>query len=94
MGSSRNEQLTIGHVKQFSACTSNLDPYLRKLIKQYRKEQGMAEDVEGGRDEFIIKSRCDPLTQKDPFYRYTSLVDITIASDAIMGGTIGKSPQA
>uniref|UniRef100_A0A914DMY8 KAP NTPase domain-containing protein n=1 Tax=Acrobeloides nanus TaxID=290746 RepID=A0A914DMY8_9BILA len=48
MGSSRNEQLTIGHVKQFSACTSNLDPYLRKLIKQYRKEQeGMGEDVEG-----------------------------------------------
>ena len=27
------ERLTVGHVKKFVPCTSNLDPYLRKLIR-------------------------------------------------------------
>uniref|UniRef100_A0A8R1XWH9 ANK_REP_REGION domain-containing protein n=1 Tax=Onchocerca volvulus TaxID=6282 RepID=A0A8R1XWH9_ONCVO len=27
------EQLTVGHVRRFVPCTSNLDPYLRKLIR-------------------------------------------------------------
>uniref|UniRef100_A0A1I8A8N2 ANK_REP_REGION domain-containing protein n=1 Tax=Steinernema glaseri TaxID=37863 RepID=A0A1I8A8N2_9BILA len=32
------EMLTIGHVKRFVPCTSNLDPYLRKLIRERRGE--------------------------------------------------------
>ena len=35
---SKTEQLTIGHMKQWVACTSNLDPYLRKLVQDQRKE--------------------------------------------------------
>lgn len=27
------DQLTVGHVRRFVPCTSNLDPYLRKLIR-------------------------------------------------------------
>ncbi|KAM3718098.1 Kinase D-interacting substrate of [Dirofilaria immitis] len=30
------EQLTVGHVRRFVPCTSNLDPYLRKLIRECR----------------------------------------------------------
>ncbi|KAK0398478.1 hypothetical protein QR680_002608 [Steinernema hermaphroditum] len=33
---SGSEMLTIGHVKRFVPCTSNLDPYLRKLIRERR----------------------------------------------------------
>ena len=32
--SSKNEQLTVGHIKAFHPCTSNLDPYLRKCIRE------------------------------------------------------------
>ncbi|KAK6061362.1 hypothetical protein COOONC_00972 [Cooperia oncophora] len=38
-----SEQLTVGHVKKFVPCTSNLDPYLRKLIRERR--QGMEDPV-------------------------------------------------
>ncbi|CAI2350100.1 unnamed protein product [Caenorhabditis sp. 36 PRJEB53466] len=31
------ERLTVGHVKKFVPCTSNLDPYLRKLIRERSK---------------------------------------------------------
>ncbi|MFH4979103.1 hypothetical protein AB6A40_005812 [Gnathostoma spinigerum] len=30
------DQLTVGHVRRFVPCTSNLDPYLRKLIRERR----------------------------------------------------------
>ncbi|KAK6747115.1 hypothetical protein RB195_000379 [Necator americanus] len=38
------EQLTVGHVKKFVPCTSNLDPYLRKLIRERR--QGLEDPVQ------------------------------------------------
>ncbi|KAK6024357.1 putative septum site-determining protein MinC [Ostertagia ostertagi] len=38
-----SEQLTVGHVKKFVPCTSNLDPYLRKLIRERR--QGLEDPV-------------------------------------------------
>ncbi|CAJ0956645.1 unnamed protein product, partial [Mesorhabditis belari] len=31
------EQLTVAHVRKFVPCTSNLDPYLRKLIREKRE---------------------------------------------------------
>ncbi|CAI4222074.1 unnamed protein product [Auanema sp. JU1783] len=34
-----SEQLTVGHIKKFVPCTSNLDPYLRKLIRDKRQGQ-------------------------------------------------------
>uniref|UniRef100_A0A183G6F0 ANK_REP_REGION domain-containing protein n=1 Tax=Heligmosomoides polygyrus TaxID=6339 RepID=A0A183G6F0_HELPZ len=39
-----SEQLTVGHVKKFVPCTSNLDPYLRKLIRERR--QGLEDPVQ------------------------------------------------
>ena len=39
-----SEQLTVGHVKKFLPCTSNLDPYLRKLIHEQR--MGLKDPVE------------------------------------------------
>ncbi|CAD5221823.1 unnamed protein product [Bursaphelenchus xylophilus] len=39
MGSSKTEQLTIAHVKAFFPCTSNLDPYLKKLIHEQSKDE-------------------------------------------------------
>ncbi|TMS38043.1 hypothetical protein L596_004856 [Steinernema carpocapsae] len=33
---SSTEMLTVGHIKRFVPCTSNLDPYLRKLIRERR----------------------------------------------------------
>ncbi|KAE9549096.1 hypothetical protein FO519_007696 [Halicephalobus sp. NKZ332] len=35
---SKSDQLTTGQMKQWVACTSNLDPYLRKLVQDQRKE--------------------------------------------------------
>jgi len=35
---SKTDQVTIGQMKQWVACTSNLDPYLRKLVQDQRKE--------------------------------------------------------
>uniref|UniRef100_A0A0N5AP23 ANK_REP_REGION domain-containing protein n=1 Tax=Syphacia muris TaxID=451379 RepID=A0A0N5AP23_9BILA len=55
------DQLTIGHVRRFIPCTSNLDPYLRKLIRERRME------VEGptisGEDTVTLERRNikDPL---------------------------------
>ncbi|PAV64255.1 hypothetical protein WR25_13293 [Diploscapter pachys] len=37
------EKLTVGHVKKFVPCTSNLDPYLRKLIRERSKGLGEIE---------------------------------------------------
>ncbi|CAD6196866.1 unnamed protein product [Caenorhabditis auriculariae] len=37
------ERLTVGHVKKFVPCSSNLDPYLRKLIRE--KSKGLV-DIE------------------------------------------------
>uniref|UniRef100_A0A158Q798 ANK_REP_REGION domain-containing protein n=1 Tax=Elaeophora elaphi TaxID=1147741 RepID=A0A158Q798_9BILA len=37
------DQLTVGHVRRFVPCTSNLDPYLRKLIRECRN--GTAEPI-------------------------------------------------
>ncbi|KAI6235467.1 hypothetical protein M3Y95_00054700 [Aphelenchoides besseyi] len=34
LSTAKTEQLTIGHLKSFSPCTSNLDPYLKKLIRE------------------------------------------------------------
>ena len=36
--------MTVGHVKKFLPCTSNLDPYLRKLI--HEKRIGLKDPVE------------------------------------------------
>uniref|UniRef100_A0AC34Q5T4 KAP NTPase domain-containing protein n=1 Tax=Panagrolaimus sp. JU765 TaxID=591449 RepID=A0AC34Q5T4_9BILA len=45
--SSKAEQLTVGQMRQWVACTSNLDPYLRKLIKDQKKEvEGIVENDE------------------------------------------------
>jgi hypothetical protein len=30
---SGNEQITVGDLRRFVPCTSNLDPYIRKLIR-------------------------------------------------------------
>uniref|UniRef100_A0A915BBV4 NADH dehydrogenase subunit 1 n=2 Tax=Parascaris univalens TaxID=6257 RepID=A0A915BBV4_PARUN len=32
------DQLTVGHIRRFVPCTSNLDPYLRKLIRERRMD--------------------------------------------------------
>lgn len=41
IGTSKSEQLSVEHVKLFSPCTSNLDPYLKKLIhEQVTEEHG------------------------------------------------------
>jgi hypothetical protein len=39
IGSSKVEQLTVEHLKLFSPCTSNLDPYLKKLIHEQSAEE-------------------------------------------------------
>ena len=39
----RSDHLTVGHAKIFSLCTSNLDPHLRKLV---REQRGAEADIE------------------------------------------------
>lgn len=39
IGTSKGEQLTVEHLKLFSPCTSNLDPYLKKLIHEQSAEE-------------------------------------------------------
>ncbi|CAD5215858.1 unnamed protein product [Bursaphelenchus okinawaensis] len=46
MKNSKSEQLTVGHIKAFSPCTSNLDPYLKKLIHEQSKEEFGEQDKE------------------------------------------------
>ncbi|VDM39612.1 unnamed protein product [Toxocara canis] len=50
------DQLTVGHVRRFVPCTSNLDPYLRKLIRDRRM------DLEGPTLEVPVSQEQNPLS--------------------------------
>lgn len=52
IGSSKVEQLTVEHLKLFSPCTSNLDPYLKKLIHEQSAEEHGNLNVDEEREVF------------------------------------------
>lgn len=56
-------QLTIAHVKLFAPCTSNLDPYLRKAIREQRGGEPLI-DLSEQREE---EDSGDGTVQQDPF---------------------------
>jgi hypothetical protein len=51
LSSSKQDQLTVGHAKIFSPCTSNLDPYLRRLIREQRGGEPLIDLAEAPEDE-------------------------------------------
>lgn len=52
IGSAKSEQLTVEHLKLFSPCTSNLDPYLKKLIREQSAEEHGSINVDEDREVF------------------------------------------
>jgi hypothetical protein len=58
---SKHDQISVGHAKMFAPCTSNLDPYLRRLVREQRggeplvdlaETQGEEEEEAQGHDPF------------------------------------------
>lgn len=50
MSSNRVEQLTVGHAKAFSLCTSNMDPGLRRIAREQRGSKIDIEQTENGEE--------------------------------------------
>ncbi|KAL3090157.1 hypothetical protein niasHS_006609 [Heterodera schachtii] len=60
MCASRTDQLLVTHVKAFAPCTSNLDPYLRKAIREQRGGEPIIDLSESQEDDDVAQ-------QQDPF---------------------------
>ncbi|KAI6240960.1 hypothetical protein M3Y99_00405800 [Aphelenchoides fujianensis] len=62
LATAKTEQLTVGHLKSFSACTSNLDPYLKKLIREQVIEEHGQTNVDEEREvsSFYLSCFDDP----------------------------------
>lgn len=60
LSASRQDQLTVGHAKTFAPYTSNLDPYLRRLIREQRGGEPLSDLTEEPEDR-------EEITAHDPF---------------------------
>ncbi|VDM52189.1 unnamed protein product [Angiostrongylus costaricensis] len=79
-----SEQLTVGHVKKFVPCTSNLDPYLRKLIRERR--QGLEDPVRGfGLGTAVIPPNAKYLFGDEKIWNTVNSPLVEMKLDAICG---------
>uniref|UniRef100_A0A158P6R0 ANK_REP_REGION domain-containing protein n=1 Tax=Angiostrongylus cantonensis TaxID=6313 RepID=A0A158P6R0_ANGCA len=79
-----SEQLTVGHVKKFVPCTSNLDPYLRKLIRERR--QGLEDPVQGfGLGTAVIPPNAKYLFGDEKIWNTVNSPLVEMKLDAICG---------